>query len=211
MKKNLTLLSLVAGILFFGCKTGTAPKENSSAEPVADATPAETYQIKKYQIKSGIVTFDTKIAGMSGKTILYFDNFGSSELEEKYMGDKLIGGTLCDGANLYSINYDNNTARKTSVCSRGVALKVDWNEISDADKKDKAIKLPNVTVAGKDCESYSYTAAGVTSVFAGWNNICVMQEQDNQYGGTYIKAVSIEENAVIPAEKFAVPAGFIVN
>jgi len=208
MKKPLSILTLLAGILLIGCKSGTVPESNTVAEPVAEAAPSESNLIKKYQIKSGIINFDTKIAGIEGKTILYFDNYGSLELEEKYTGDQLKEGNLCDGTNLYSINFEKKTAYKASVCSRGVALKVDWNEISDADKQDKAKKLPNVTVAGKDCESFSYTASGVTSVFAGWNNICVMQEQSNQYGGTFMKAVSIEENVSIPAEKFAVPEGF---
>ncbi|MCB9013454.1 MAG: hypothetical protein H6539_05380 [Bacteroidales bacterium] len=211
MKTNLSLLLIISGLMLFGCKTVTTPETSTSAEAVSAAPQAETYQLKKYPIKSGIVTYDTKIAGMTGKTIFYFDNYGSLELEEKFRGNELNEGTLCDGMNLYSINYKTKTAYKKSVCSRGFALKVDWNEISNADKQDKAKKLDNITLAGKDCESYSYTAAGVTSVFAGWNNICMMQNQDNQYGGTYIKAVGVEENAVIPAEKFTIPVDFTIK
>ena len=113
MKKQLSFLFLFAGIFFFGCKSGTAPEAKITTEPAAESALAEINLIKKYQIKSGIITFDTKIAGMSGKTILYFDNYGSIELEEKYMGDKLTEGNLCDGTNLYSINYEKKSAYKT--------------------------------------------------------------------------------------------------
>lgn len=209
MKKLLFSFFLVAGFVFYGCKSAV-PKETTesseSTEIQAETNQVSVSAIQKYPIKSAIVTFETEIAGMKGKTILYIDNYGSLEMEEKYSDDVLTEADLCDGANRYTINYKKKTAYTMSSCTRGIAYKFDWNEISDADKKEKAKKLPNITIAGKDCESYSYTTAGVTSVFAGWNNILLMQDQKNQYGGTLSRAISIEENAVIPAEKFAIPA-----
>jgi len=205
-------MMLATGILFSGCKSKTSPEATATANPpTTETAPAETYEIHKYQIKSAIVTFETEIAGMKGKTILYFDNYGSMELEERYMGDKLEEADLCDGKMLYKLNYNKKIAYSMSACSRGTAYKFDWSEISDEDKKEKAKKLPNVTLAGKDCESYSYTSGTITSVFAGWGNITMMQEQENPYGGTFSRAVSIEENASIPADKFAPPAGFEVK
>ena len=206
MKKLLFPLLLVTGILMYGCKPAVPKETSESAEIQAETNQVSVSAIQKYPVKSAIVTFETEIAGMKGKTILYFDNYGSMELEEKYSDDILTEADLCDGANRYTINFKKKSAYTSGVCNRGIAYKFDWSEISEADKKDKAKKLPNVTIAGKDCESYSYTAAGVTSVFAGWNNILLMQEQENQFGGTFSRAVSIEENPVIPAEKFTVPS-----
>ena len=209
-------MTMAAGFLVIACKPSTPSESTTNTETTTETvatetTAAQTVQIHKYQIKSAIVTFETEIAGMKGKTILYFDNYGSLELEEKYMGDKLDEGDLCDGKMRYTLNYDKKTAFSMGECARGTAYKFDWSEISDADKKDKAKKLPNVTLAGKDCESYSFTSGSITTTFAGWGNILLMQEQKNKYGGSVSRAISIEENAVIPADKFAPPAGFEVK
>ncbi len=211
MKKTFVLLTMASGLILFSCKNSTPTVATVTTDIPSETGQVQPSEIHKYQIKSGIVTFETDIVGMKGKTILYFDNYGSLELEEKYSDGILKEADLCDGTNRYTINFKKKSAYSMRNCARGIAYKFDWSEISDADKKEKAKKLPNLILAGKNCESYSYTASGITTVFAGWNNITMMQEQKNQYGGSFSHAVSIEENPVIPAEKFTVPAGITVQ
>jgi hypothetical protein len=71
-------------------------------------------QIKKYDIKSGIVTYDLnmKVAKMEikKKTIVYFDDYGMKEYREMYSKDNKLEETyFSDGKNLYSVNYKNKS------------------------------------------------------------------------------------------------------
>lgn len=190
--------------------SGTGPDSNcTSIEQSAPMDQGVTS--KKYQIKSGIITFETTIAGKKGKEILYFDDYGAKELIEKYSNDQLKEAKLADGSTMYTIKYDQKTAYKMGDASRGAAYKFDWNEISASSQGTKAKKLENVTIAGKDCESYSYESSGMMTVFAGWKNICLLTEQKMKVGSSVTKAVKIEENVVIAPEKFRVPAGFAIK
>jgi len=213
-KKNLIIAAVA---MFF-----IASYSNLSEIPPAGAqtTPEQKFQkelsgkantIRKYGIKSGVITFETSVGRLKGKEILYFDDYGSKELMEKYSGEKLKEATLADGATMYTIKFDQKTAYKMGNASRGVAYKFDWNEIAADDKDTKARKQANVTIAGKDCESYSYENKGMTTTFAGWKNICLFTEQKMKMGTSVSKAVSIEENAAIAPDKFKVPAGFEVK
>ncbi len=181
---------------------------NEAAPAIADAS-AET--VKKYPIKSAIVTFEGEMMGIKEKTILYFDDYGMKEAEEKYDGDNIKSSTLCDGKTRYTIVYKEKTAYPDGDCYRGVAYKFDWDEISKADKKYKAKKLANVSIAGKDCESFSMESSGNPIVYAGWNNICTLIDQDTKYGKITYKAVKIEENIAIPNDKLNVPTGFAIK
>ena len=68
-----------------------------------------------------------------------------------------------------------------------------------------------MTVAGKNCESYSYDLGTSFAIYAGWDNICLYLETKSESMNVVKKAVRLEENAVIPADKFQVPAGFEIK
>lgn len=209
-------LFIMAGLIAIVSCNGKS-KKPPKAEQIKNEGIAKTEQVsdvttvKKYQIKSGIVTFETTMAGIKGKEILYFDDYGMKELLEKYSDEQLNEATLCDGTSMYKIKYDQKAAYRMGNAIRGVAYKFDWNEIPSADQGTKAKKLANVNIAGKDCESYSYENSGMTTTYAGWNNICLFTEQKMKVGSSVSKAVSIDENAVIAPEKFKIPANFEVK
>jgi hypothetical protein len=46
------------------------------------------------------------------------------------------------------------------------------------------------------------------TVYAGWDHICLMMDISNSSMRSLTKAVKFEENAKVPPEKFAVPAGY---
>lgn len=83
--------------------------------------------------------------------------------------------------------------------------------MAKADPKYKAKKLANISVAGKDCESFSMESSGNTIKYAGWNHICLLLDQTSSFGDITYRAVSFEENAAIPADKLNIPAGFLVK
>jgi hypothetical protein len=211
MRKKHLLVALAA--LFFTAlysKPAIAEKTNGE-EIVQKEQPGKANANRKYKIKSGIITFETSVARLKGKEILYFDDYGNKELLEKYTGDKLKEVTLADGTTMYKIKPDQKTAYKMGDANRGLAYKFDWDEIETQTQETKAKKLANITVAGKDCESYTYENKGMTTTFAGWNNICLFTEQKMKMGTSVSKAVSIEEDAVIAPEKFRVPAGYEIK
>jgi hypothetical protein len=170
-------------------------------------------QTKKYDIKSGIVTFETTMKmgsiTIETKSIVYFDDYGTKECKETYKGDELKESFFSDGKNLYAVHFADKTAFKRGVAYRGTEFRFNWNEISDKDKKSgKAKQLPGLTIAGKKCESFEYTDAGTTTKYAGWSNICLLIDLTSKNVSSITKAVKLEENAKVSSDKFAVPAGF---
>jgi len=182
--------------------TGTEVTETTAGMP---ATAAK----RKYGVKSGIVTYESIGMGFNLKVVLYFDDFGAKEAEDKFdISKNLEQTTICDGTNRYTVIYKDKTAQNNGACYNGIAYKFDWEEASKGDAKYNPQKLANVTIAGKDCESFSLLAGGNTITYAGWNNVCLLIDQATQYGQITYKAVSFEDNPSIPADKFSVPSGF---
>jgi hypothetical protein len=175
-----------------------------------------TAQTKKYDIKSGIVTFETtaKMAGMTivTKSIVYFDDYGTKECKETYKDDALKESFFSDGKNLYAVYFADKMAAKRGVAYNGTEFRFNWNDISEKDKKaGKAKQLPGLTVAGKKCDSFEYTDAGTTTKYAGWSNICLMTDLTSKNVSSVTKAVKLEENVKVSSDKFAVPAGFALK
>jgi hypothetical protein len=111
-----------------------------------------------------------KMSGMTitTKSLVYFDDYGAKECKESYKDGKVEEAYFSDGKSLYKVAYEQKRALKAGRASRGAEFKFDWNEISDKDKKaGKAKRLPNVTVAGKTCQSFEYSDGGATTKFAG--------------------------------------------
>jgi len=174
------------------------------------ATPAQT---KKYDIRSGIITFETVIdmgtMKMTNKIMVYFDDYGMKECHENYAGDKLMTSLFSDGQMEYAVSHGKKTAEKRGKAYRGTENPFDWNEIPEKDRTSGvAKKLPNVTVAGKNCESYTVVSSTNKAVYAGWGHVCLMIDVSSSTTRSLIKAVKFEENVKVPPEKFAVPTGY---
>ena len=214
MKTKALLLAITMVMVIFSCKNKSGSKAGSESTEQAQAPGnivTETPSFHKYGIKSGIVTFETDIVGMKMKTVLYFDDYGIKEAEEKYKGDAVESISLCNGKERFDIKPLQKTAFTGGTCNRGIAYRFAWDEISSEDQGTKAKKLANMTVAGKDCESYSYDMGSSVAVYAGWQNINLYLKTPS--GGTDIvmRAIKIEENVEIPAEKFQVPSDFAIK
>jgi hypothetical protein len=218
--KEASIFCLLPLLFFFTSCGNSGGKSESSGEAVNTGTevtettagmPA-TAAKRKYGIKSGIVTYESTGMGFNLKVVLYFDDFGAKEAEEKYDINKNIEQTtICDGTNRYTIIYKDKTAQNDGACYNGIAYRFDWEEVAKGDAKYNPQKLANVTIAGKDCESFSLVVSGNTITYAGWNNVCLLIDQATQYGKITYKAVSFEDNPSIPADKFTGPSGFQIK
>ncbi len=180
---------------------------------VAGLSSLTAQQVRKYGIKSGIITIETTVimgkTEMKSKAVVYFDDYGMKECRDTYdyNGDKIKESFFSDGKNLYLTIYAEKASYKKGTAYRGTEYKFDWNEIKSS---GKAKKLPNMTVVGKNCEAFELENKGNINTYAGWNGICFYIGANQQNMKVISKAVKFEENAT-PAEKFKVPAGFALK
>jgi hypothetical protein len=179
------------------------------------AQDASAQAFKKYDIKSGIVTYDQVMA--VDKTVIakkiiivYFDDFGMKECRETYTGDKLEQIYFSDGKDLVSVNVNAKTATRKGPASRGTELRVDWTDFGTQKDLDsgRIKKLPAKTIAGKSCEMFlTDDGKGTVATYGGWNKILMYMEVNANSVHTTQQAVKIEENAKVPPEKLKIPAG----
>jgi len=211
MKAKLIFLAAATAIVVFSCKNKPAKSEATVPVRVSETPAPVVSEYHKYGIKSGIVTFETAMMGMKIKSVLYFDDYGQKEADEKYSGDHIKSIDICTGKERFVLKPDTKTALSNGECTQGVSYRFSWDEVSKADPSYKPEKLPNMTVAGKDCESFSIEHASEVTVYAGWQNICLYLKTPAAGSFVIKQAVSIEENVQIPAEKFQVPSDYQVK
>jgi hypothetical protein len=176
-------------------------------------------QDKKYAIKSGIITFEQaqKVGDIESKRkfIVYFDDFGRKECRDTYRGETLITSNFSDGKEWYIVDYGKKTGTKSfnkGLYSLGTEITFSWNMVADRDKQSgKAKKLANTTIAGKNCEAFELITGNITTQYAGWNSILLYLNVISKSVTSTTKAVKIEENAAVSADKFKIPAGFAVK
>jgi len=187
---------------------------------VAFVAQAPTAATKKYEIKSGIITYQTEIemAGMKipGKEVLYFDDYGLKECEETYKDGVLTESFVADGVDRFKLYHEQKIKVAAGKSTNGTAMPFNWTQVSQKDKDSGAAKAgPKETVAGKECDTFTMitkTAGMDTStVYAGWHRVVLSSKlKSAQMSSTKI-AVKVEENAVVPADKFKAPAGYTVR
>jgi hypothetical protein len=175
-------------------------------------------QIKKYDIKSGIVTYDLvmKMGKMEikKKTIVYFDDFGMKECRETFSNSKLEESYFSDGKNLYAVRPAKKIVFKQGAAYRGTELRVEWTEFgTEKDRQSGKIKkMPAMSIAGKNCESFeSNDGKGTVTRYGGWNKILMYLHVKTKSVESVQKAVKVEENAKVSEEKFKIPAGYAVQ
>jgi hypothetical protein len=214
MKAKLILSVIAIGLVIISCKNKSGANTGTvTTTPVqsAEVQTTEASAFHKYGIKSGIVTFETDMISMKIKSVLYFDDYGTKEADEKYVGEDIKSVSVCDGKERYEIYPAKKTAISGGSCSRGIAYRFAWDDISKEDQGTKAKMLSNMNVAGKDCEAYSYDLGSSIAVYAGWKNINLYLKTTSQIGDVIMQAVKIEENVEIPAYKFLVPSGYEIQ
>ncbi len=174
--------------------------------------------VKKYDIKSGIVTYDLimKVGTMElkKKFIVYFDDYGMKECKETYSDNKLVQSYLSDGKDLYSLEHNKKKASKKGPAFRGTELRVEWSEFgTEKDRQSGKIKkVPAITVAGKSCEMFeSKDEKGNITQYGGWNKILLLLDTQMQGTHSIQRAVKVEENVNVSPDKFKVPAGYTLQ
>jgi hypothetical protein len=173
----------------------------------------EARQVKKYQIKSGIVTMEMSMTMGSKrvtaiKVVITFDDYGLKECRDTYSGDKIRDSLISDGENLYLVVHGEQAVYNRGPASQGTEFRFDGERMKSL---KEAKKIPNMTIAGKDCEAFELPAQKGVTIMAGWSNICLYMRSSQQSGTVINKAIKLEENAEIPPDKFKVPSGFTLK
>jgi hypothetical protein len=181
-----------------GATTSTAPESTA----------------KKYESKSGIITYETtvSVSGMTIKTkqVLYFDDYGVKECQEEYKTDN--GAYVLDKIDFvkdgfrYIISPEQKSGVKTKLQGTGVAAKFDMDEAATM-KDSQFKKIGDETVCGKSCSGFSMVTPSGNIKMYGWNKITLKTIVDSpeMKMTTSTVATKVEENAAVPASKFELP------
>lgn len=173
---------------------------------------------KKYDIKSGIVTYETvmKMGTMElkSKSVVFFDDYGMKECRETYSGGQLTESFFSDSKDLYAVKHKQKKAYKQGAASRGTELRVEWTEFgTEKDRQSGVIKkMPAKKFAGKECEMFeSNDGKGTVTQYGGWGKILMYLHVTTKSVEYIQTAIKIEENAKVSPDKFSVPKGYAVQ
>lgn len=175
-------------------------------------------QVKKYDIKSGIITFESimKMGNFEVKDSIkvYFDDYGMKECKETYKSGKLEESFLSDGKNLFLLKPQQKTAYNRGTAYRGTELCVEWSEFgTEKDRKSgKYKKLPSQKIVGKDCDMFQYdNGKGTITQYGGWNKIMLYMEVKTKGLESIQRAIKVEENVNVSPVKFTVPKDYKIE
>jgi hypothetical protein len=170
-------------------------------------------QENKYDIKSGIITYETlTVEGrvqIAGRIVVSFDQYGRLECKDTYVGGMLKESVLCDGRTVYTVLHDQRIVFRRGPATRGTEVRFDWEAMPVSEKSQgHAKKISSMNVAGKICEAFERTVPQGKVTYAGVDHILLYCERNLQGENWVMKAVSVEEPKTIPAWKFVPPPGY---
>ncbi len=163
-----------------------------------------------FKMKSANITFKKIDNGDETPYYVIWDNYGKLYRigDDKHVS--VIDETTGKGFSLSIANKrwsDVSASYVSSMLTGRMSMK-----FADSPTVPGYKKLPNRTVAGKDCVVYSTTYGGITTVLGGWNGIKLLEEQTGTIDGTSIvvnesfTATSFSET--VPANSFVVPSDY---
>jgi hypothetical protein len=216
--KNLFLFILI-GLFMIATSCGNKGKKQESgqtAAPSGTESQASASVVKKYGVKSGIITFslETNMGGPKLVKKVYFDDYGTRETAETFVDDKLQDKTINKGDGyFYQIRNNSGTKTKQAAAS-GTEMKFDFSETAFPENMKKEYnlsKLPNETICGKDCEVFSTEYQKMKTKYAGWNGITLLLDTSSPMGNSIMTsrmiATEFQDNVAIPASVWEIPAG----
>ncbi|NTV21269.1 MAG: hypothetical protein HGA57_07795 [Chlorobium limicola] len=224
-KKTSGIVLLSALVLFSGCSKSDNPVSNAVSSLTSESQP------KRYEIKSGIVHYaPMNLMGMGTTTeTLYFDDYGRKEAVETITESNVMGiktyehrVQITDGT--IGISYEIKKTVNGKDETSKVAQKGDISEFQDMAKMMASTMDINELKKNMDYrEEGTETISGVTGKKY---SVAMNKEQPDArvYGVMYKNIVlksemgsisktaeRIEENAAVPASKFAIPEGYTVE
>ena len=172
---------------------------------------------KKYHAKSGMFEMISSGGPFSGKTTIYFDDFGDKSLvlfETNVQGTNSKSGIISNEKEnkLYMINYK---AKTYTVNKLNDETDYDDSEVgyedpmSDFDfEKEKSNIIGNEVIMGKDCQIYQINDEGTISKMWIWKDFLMKQETTAMGMKISLVVTKFDLNGRISSDKFKIPAGY---
>ena len=213
MKKIVILVQVIGLTLLMACKPGGSGKSGSLDQPFGE--------------ESGIVTYKPlDMMGVKVTQTMYFDDYGKKEMRETVVAGDMNGMVMRqhtidirDGNVMYHYELENNTGgqdRATKNVYKTNLTPEMFEQMNVGTLSEKLKKQLNYkdegkeTVAGLEGIKYSIApdSANPTNRITGvhYKNIPIKVSM----GQMEIIADKVDFDAKVPAEKFAVPAGYTV-
>ncbi len=213
LKKTTIIACLGLAILLASCgSSSTESTDNKGTVTTGEKKDPAKPAGARYNFKSGIITYKATVLMMDQEIVTYFDDWGQklrSEIDIKFMGQKGKNITITTPEFVYTWDPDKKTGSKVKF-DANTPDNMNFDALTEEQKKNFQIKEEGTDkVCGRDCKVYSmtYAAAGLTGKYYVWNGIALKTDAQASGLGIVMEAIKIEENAVIPAEKFNVPTG----
>jgi|WetSurMetagenome_2_1015567.scaffolds.fasta_scaffold14091_2 hypothetical protein len=217
--KTIYSLLILSIFLFVSCS-----KENKQTDETKSTSPdqSKVELNKRYQIKSGIITYQISNNMMQGKmtSILYFDDYGAKEAREIITEFSMMGQTI--KSHKLSLMkegylYDLDINKKTGTKIKGILPKgsdYDVSKFSDEMMKEYNVKKEgSEDVAGKTCEKISMEnkKSNMKGTVYNWQGITLKSDVDMGKINVKTVATKIEENTSIPSSKFEIPSDISIK
>jgi hypothetical protein len=155
------------------------------------------------------------VAGMQIKTnkIVYFDDYGMKECQETYKDGKLTTVFFCNGKDKIVLLLKNKKAQNQGPAQDGIGMRVDINSMGTEKDIDAGTvkKVAPMVIDSQSCEVIQVTRGTEIDPYGGWHHVMVYLKTASSGASTEIKAVKLQANAVVPKEKFEIPAGFTLQ
>ena len=220
---GILLLSMLA--IVSGCS-----KKSDSLQSGSSSLSSVSSSPKRYELQSGIVYYEPmEIMGIKSVSTLFFDDYGRRESRETVTDSNIMGMKthekkvdITDGN--YMISYELEKVVNGRDETSKVATKTDIRKFREmAMQMGKGLDPEQMKKDFDYREEGSEVVAGVTGTKY---SVSLNKEQKDQraygvlykkiavktqMGGITIKASRIDENAVVPASKFEVPAGYTIK
>jgi len=209
MKKILTFSIISAFIAF----SSISCKKDAAKTIINDTTGnVTTPKVKKYDVKSGIVTYNQhqeKGYGVDDtKIVVYFDNYGIIESKEEYVNDVLKKRVYTNSDYVYDVSYSDKSVTKSlqkyAHYTTGVAEYYS-NTVQQT-------ILSDTTIAGKTCKYSSAKLTDLSTKQAGYSGILFYYfEKITDVPAKTTTVTKYEEGVAMPASAFTYPSEFTVT
>jgi hypothetical protein len=227
MKKNFLSNLLIASFIMFAIsctgKSGNQSTETKDSVKAVSSEQASTSTPKKYDIKSAIVTYKTKVMGMTNSQELYFDDYGAKELsitttEINMMGtvNKNVNATLKKDGYIYTYQLENivnkedklkKEIRKTQALGMGSDMASSATTMTAEMKKQYEYKDEGTEkIAGVTGSKFSMKMGKTKMTGVLYKKVMLKTEMEM----ITIVADKFEENASIPEDKFELPKDYTI-
>jgi hypothetical protein len=169
--------------------------------------------LKKYDLRSGIISFEVQGRESGSSKIVYFDDFGNKEVSYIYSRNKISEKWINknDGS-FYTLNYENKTGAKRKASRPGTEERFDIEEMPlEMQEENKVKQYEDSVFAGKSCKVYSMESGGIKTTKAGWAHIILMIGTEVAHFKYRTVAKTMEENVPIPDSVYAIPENFNIK